>query len=184
MVSSGSKDVHFIVYIDKLGKVKNDDYNNVVVSGFNTMVRLDSEYIQLSALVFKSLEYSFKSDIACGNLSAQFDKNMRGTFIPDGIYDIRQIGAGYGKIIINVHDGDVSPQCAAEIMIKTKSLMDEANVPFYSLDLFLTYPGENCRHAYNREYISARDFLYSHIYDSSLAERIQVVSDSQGDGGK
>lgn len=175
----GSTDIYFTVFIGMYGNIKRDSYEDDVVSGFNTLYRLDDEYRRLTDSVFKSSDFNFKSDISFGELSSGFDEQMRSNLIPDKIYDIMQLGAESGKLVIYVQDETVNTQRAAEIILKIKSLMDTADVPFHSIDFVLRYPKEEVEVSTHSESVTVRGFLYSDIYASALEERIKAAADSE-----
>ena len=80
-------------------------------------------------------------------------------------------------------DSDVvTNEKAAEILLKTKELMDQSGISFYSVELCLRYPPYDAEKSYERPEgeIDLKDFLYTDIYEEGMVERVaKCAEDTQ-----
>lgn len=192
VLSPGSRDSHFVIYCDGLGRYRANTYEDVT-SGYNTFSRLNTEYWDL---IKKNLPYSqFDISIGFGDLRAAgyyevFNyTNEAGevneyslwkdygldisTLVLDGEYDIRQLGRDYGKLCIYIHDPEVSVERAAEVLLELKAYMDAQGLPFHAIDFHLCEP-RNAEGQNVGDQIILLEFLYSDIYEEGLLERVQT----------
>ena len=95
----------------------------------------------------------------------------------DRVYDIRELGAKAGKIVLYVQDETVTVERAAEILLEVRRLMDLGGVPFYAIDFVLEYPkpedGE-----WREGRVETQEFLYLDIYEEGMVERVSVANDA------
>jgi hypothetical protein len=78
----------------------------------------------------------------------------------------------------------VTYEKAAEILLKTRELMDGAGIFFYSVHFVLRYPPYDAAESYKRPEgeIDLKDFLYTDIYEEGIIERIlQCAEDTEED---
>ena len=76
----------------------------------------------------------------------------------------------------------ITNEKAAEILLKTKELMDQSGISFYSVELCLMYPPYDVEKSYERPEgeLRLKDFLYTDIYEDGIIERIEkCVEDTQ-----
>ena len=67
-------------------------------------------------------------------------------------------------------------------MLKTRELLDQSGISFYSVHFVLQYPPYDANKSYDRPEgkIDLKDFLYSDIYEEGLIERIEKsIADTQ-----
>lgn len=181
---SGSQDVRFTVDTDMKGNYHHDTYDDVL-TGWYTAHRLGSEYQTLAEPILHRLNLTYsRAYVSC---ELEFEQRqwqddpydyqyfLNGEeLIPDGMYDILEVGAAAGSLQITVEDEDVSPEKAAEILLEVRRLMDEAEVPFHSVDLTLEYPRpENAMDRRQEGMVEVTGFLYEDIYEEGLAERVR-----------
>jgi hypothetical protein len=76
--------------------------------------------------------------------------------------------------VLYVEVDDVNFEKAAEVLLKTRELLEKSGVYFYSIDFVLEYPPFN-DDTYERpdENVRVEGFLCSDIYAEGLAERIE-----------
>ncbi len=185
--SPSSMDSHFTLYLGMDGRMHRDTYKEHVTSGYNTAMRLDMDYRELADTVFESQAFPFESDIAYGELEWLFrDYDIhegpptygleREELVLDKLYDIRELGARAGHLVLYVQDETVSMERAAEILLELKAVMDEAGVPFYALHFVLECPKlEDGTRGDAR--VDLMDFLYADIYEEGMLERVKEVSE-------
>lgn len=170
IVSDESRDTHFTLYYNGLGRLVLDTYETYVKNGWNTVRRLESAYQQLTDPMLKALPY----DVTIGfcQLNYLFPEEAPTDIpalrmeevIPDGEYDISALGAEYGKLILYITAEDTSPESAARLLPELDRHL--AKVPFYCLDLTL-------QKADNSEELYLRDFPRAEISSGDLAEKIR-----------
>ncbi|MEG1783009.1 MAG: hypothetical protein RR253_07150 [Oscillospiraceae bacterium] len=181
--SPSSVDTYFSVAITSLGKLCWDSYEDMVTSKRNTWDRVDNEYRKISEAVFDGADFPYDSDISFGSIrekySAEQDSIYKNfgldaeTLVLDKLYDVRELGAKYGDITFYAHDETVSVKRAAEILIDITKILDENNVPFYSISFVLQKPRVDDMPNPDNSTIHLTDFLHSDIYKSDLEKRVQ-----------
>lgn len=185
ILSPSSVDTSFSVTIDMLGKVRYDTFDSVT-SGWNTARRLDDEYRELTDTIFESPLFPYQSNIAYGTLEIYPREYIEDPDIPDipdytltqddlvldRIYDIRELGAQAGHLIVYVDTNTISFDNAARIMLEIKEVFDGAGIPFYAMDFCLQYPlpTEGLRPDGD---VRVEDFLYTEIYEDGMAQRLE-----------
>ena len=90
------------------------------------------------------------------------------------VYDIKEMGARAGHLILYVDNDIISVEEAARIMLDFRSMFDEADIPFYAMDFVLRHPRTEDGKSDDEE-IRINDFLYQDIYEEGLADRIEIA---------
>ncbi len=188
--SPSSPDSSFSLRLDMWGKLLLDTYESQVLFGGNTADRLYREYRALVDEVLEASDYPFVSDIAFGDLHVAFQTpdypaDYMGTdyyylvleeLVLDKQYDIRELAAKAGYLVIYVEDNEVSVERAAEILLELKELFDKRNVPFYAIDFVLEYPrSEDGTVKEGR--IDLENFLYAYIYEEGMIKRVKAADE-------
>lgn len=191
--SPSSQDTHFTLYFDGLGRYTYDTYDSVT-GLYNTISRLDDEYRKLVDSKLYEGNGALNCGIAFGELRIAgiyevytnttedgttehytLDKEYgldRSALKLDGEYDIRELGRECGRIILYIHDEEVSVNRLAELLLETKDYLDDNHIPFYAINFNLCAPRNEAGQMVGDE-ISVYDFLYSDIYEDGLVERVQ-----------
>lgn len=102
--------------------------------------------------------------------------------VNDKFYKVGELGAKNGELVLYIDSDTVTNEKAAEILLKTKELMDQSGISFYSVHLVLQYPPYDAEKSYARPEgeINLRKFLYSDIYEEGMLERVEkCVEDTQ-----
>ena len=191
MTSPTSIDGDFSVCFSMLGEYCYDTYDPVL-DGWNTAQRLESEYRKLTDTILydPALPYDNTQvySIMFGRLEiypreAFEDPNSTG--VPEyailledlelnEIYDIKELGAKAGHLILYVDNEVISVEETAKIMLDFRSMFDKAAIPFYAMDFVLRHPRtENGKS--DDEEIRINNFLYQDIYEEGLTERIEIA---------
>lgn len=167
IVSPGSMDGHFTLRISMLGKLRNDDYSSRVEGHGNVARRLFFEYREMVDAVLGSSAYPYTVAMGYGDL--EFDREVgaeviegaikRSELVNDKFYNVGELGAKNGKLVLHIKSDTVTNEKAAEILLKTKELLDQSGISFYSVHFVL---GE----------INLKDFLYTDIYEDGLLDRV------------
>ena len=183
--SPSSVDTYFSVCINMLGQVRYDTYDSVA-NGWNTARRLDDEYRELTDTIFETPLFPYQSNIAYGRLEINRKEYIDDPDIPDipdytlvqdeleldKVYDIRELGAQAGHLIVYVDTDTISFENAARIMLEVKEMFDGAGIPFYAMDFCLQYPLPEEGPRPDGD-IRVEHFLYADIYEEGLAQRLE-----------
>ena len=191
MTSPTSIDGDFSVCFSMLGEYCYDTYDSVL-DGWNTAQRLESEYRKLTDTILydPALPYDNTQvySIMFGRLEiypreAFEDPNSTG--VPEyailledlelnEIYDIKELGAKAGHLILYVDNEVISVEETARIMLDFRSMFDKAAIPFYAMDFVLRHPRTENGKSDDDE-IRINDFLYQDIYEEGFTGRIEVA---------
>lgn len=191
MVSPTSIDGNFSVCFSMLGEYCYDTYDSVQ-NGWNTAQRLNSEYRKLTdtilnapalpydntqvySIMFGELEIYPKEYIDDPNVHDIPDYSLvQDDLELNKIYDIKELGAKAGHLVLYVDNDIISVEEAARIMLDFRSIFDEADIPFYAMDFVLRHPRTEDGKSDDEE-ITINDFLYKDIYEEGLTERIEIA---------
>ncbi len=190
--SPSSEDSSFSLRLDMWGNLLLDTYESRVLSGGNTADRLYREYRALVDEVLEAPDYPFISEIAFGDLQVGFhspDVELDGPYWPeryvllekvelDKKYDIRELAAKAGYLVVYVEDDVVTVERAAEVLLELKEVFDRRNVPFYAVDFVLEYPWRAEGGTTKEGRVEVDGFLYSDIYEEGMAERVSVANNA------
>ena len=173
IVSPSSPDSAFCLCMDWLGHVTYDRYEQDVLSGNNTARRLDMEYRALVDHALEAPDTPYPSDLCFGELWG-IQREM--TLELDRVYDIRALGREYGEIVFYYDCETVTPEKAAEILLGLRAYLDEAGVPFRTIDFVLQEPKpEDMDAPWDPESVQVEDFPYEEITEENLSERIAAA---------
>lgn len=191
MVSPTSIDGDFSVCFSMMGEYCYDTYDSVL-DGWNTAQRLNSEYRKLTDTILNDPALPYDNtqvySIMFGELEIypkEFIDDPNVHDIPDyslvqddlelnNIYDIKELGAKAGHLVLYVDNDIISVEEAARIMLDFRSMFDEADIPFYAMDFVLRHPRAEDGTSDDEE-IRINDFLYQNIYEEGLTDRIETA---------
>jgi hypothetical protein len=190
VISPSSADSHFNLSYDRLGRLKYDNYNEYVAGRLNVQSRLEREYRELTDRVFDSPFFPYDCDIKFGTLSIYPKAEIKNgddpdepsvvmpveALVLDKVYDIRELGEKYGKLVVYANSDTVTVEKAAEIMLGIKEAFLDAGVPFRAIDFTLQYPKDPEKGWIEGEvYVSG--FLIEDIYAEGMTERVRTAND-------
>ena len=191
MVSPTSIDGDFSVCFSLLGEYCYDTYDSVL-DGWNTAQRLESEYRKLTDTILNDPALPYDNtqiySIMFGRLEIypkEAFEDPNATDVPEysilledlelnKIYDIKELGAKAGHLILYVDNEVISVEEAARIMLDFRSMFDKADIPFYAMDFVLRHPRTEDGQSDDEE-IRINDFLYQDIYVEGLTDRIETA---------
>lgn len=145
------------------------------ISG-NVRRRLEISYREQVDSVFKSPFYPYSGDTYGRLIFEPFSYEGRpyemydfmlpmSILIPDGLYDITELGNRGGLLTIDVSgEGKATPEKAAEVLLEINSLMKQGGVGFCAVDLNLQFSGGS---------YFIENFHRSDIYEDGLVERVK-----------
>lgn len=186
--SPSSEDSSFTLCVSRSGKLKWDSYEDRVLNKQNTADRLSMEYRKMVKEVLDDAEFPFFHDIGYGDLMI-ISKEYIGKegvveyVIPaqelelDGVYDVRELGARAGQLVLYVQDETVTVERAAEILLEVKRTLDEKGVPFFAVHFVLQYP-KNEDSTWPEGRVEALDFLSTDIYETDMVERMRAADEA------
>lgn len=189
----GSMDRYFSITMDMAGRYRWDSYENVE-DGFHTFLRLDEEYRKLTDSVLESPSFPWHGDIMYGTLKiyakedrlaeeedehgADKDDDFPDYSLaqeelePDKLYDIRQLGAQAGHLMIYIEGDTITAEKAAEAILGVKHSMDDAGVPFYAMEFHLREPlSENGTR--EEKSIDVLEILYQDMEEGSILQQVR-----------
>ena len=188
VTSPGSMDGDFTLRLSMLGELTNDDYKSRVEGHGNVANRLFFAYRDMVDTVLDSHAYPYTVSMGFGSL--EFDREVgkaevegaltRGDLVNDRFYNVGELGATNGELVLYIDSDTVTYEKAAEILLKTRELLDQSDISFYSVHFVLQYPPYNEEESYARPdgKINLRDFLYTDIYEDGLIERVQACHEA------
>lgn len=190
VVSPSSMDGNFTLRISMFGKLRNDDYSSRVEGHGNVANRLFFEYREMVDTILNSYAYPYTVSMGYGDLEfeRELDKETvegaikRSELVNDKFYNVGELGEKNGEFVLYIDSDTVTNEKAAEILLKTKELMDQSGISFYSVHLVLRYPPYDAKKSYERPEgeIDLKDFLYADIYEEGMIERvIKCAEDTQ-----
>ena len=179
--SPSSIDGDFTIVIDSFGKLKKDDYLSNVEKHINVARRLTDEYSERVMVVTGSSLFPYTVADSFGSLNffdRTFDapgKISTAELVNDKIYDVGELGKTNGTLLLYIDSNEVTYEMAAEILLKTKELMEEAGISFYSVDLVLCHPPYDSEKSPDRPAgeIRVYGFLCADIYEDGIVNRIE-----------
>lgn len=184
--SPSSPDSNFSLTFNASGVLKRNSYEQRVEQRYNTAIRLSNAYRDAvcQALENTPLSYDFfygqlefHSKDRLDNVSDPEHCIVTDDLILDGVYPLAELGAKAGRIQIRVKIDDAEQATAeylAQILLVTREVLDQAVLPFYSIECQLDYPSGGYT-----ERITVENFLYSNICEDGLTEQLQAILNTQ-----
>lgn len=187
VTSPTSIDSHFSLSFNWLGKLVLDCYDDVT-TGWNTAMRLEDDYRNAVKAVTESKDFSEKYFIAYGEIPCvlsdyPIDEEkpeyalQRKDLVLDKVYDIREVGANHGKLVLYAYDDEVTIERLSELLLDVKNKFDKSGVTFKAVDFVLEPPKVEGEPYMSDEQIQIRNFYYSDIYEDGLVERVKKANE-------
>ena len=179
-------DGDFSLSITPTGKLRYDSYESRVLSGENTRSRLSMEYRDLVDAVLEAPQAGLPLDFGFGDLEIwhrEFLGNadcpdyalVMEDLIPNGTYDVRELGSQAGHLIYYLQEEGPSLERLAHWLLEIRRLMDAGGVPFVDIDLSLRYlRDENDQRPESDLYVL--HFPYEEIYEDGLLQRVEQAN--------
>lgn len=186
VTSPTSIDSHFSLSFDLMGKLVLDAYDDVT-SGWNTAMRLEDDYRNAVKAITESKDFSEKYFIAYGEIPCvlsdyPIDEEtpeyalQNEELVIDKIYDIKEVAAEHGKLVLYAYDDEVTHERLAELLLDIKNKFDNSGVTFKAVDFVLEPPKAEGEPMMSDEQIQIRNFYYSDIYEDGLVERVKKAN--------
>lgn len=168
-----SIDGDFSMNYSMAGQLLYDRYEYDVIGGKNAEDRLFFAYREQVNEVLDSPLYPYKSDIHHGDL-----RDVPG-LESNRFYDVDALASQYGRLTLFVEDSTVSEEKAAEILLTTKRLLDDAGVKFHTVHFVLEFPRPEGEPRPEGR-IEIVNLLSSDVYEEGLVERIRAAQKAEG----
>ena len=186
VTSPTSIDSHFSLSFDWMGKLVLDCYDDVT-TGWNTAMRLEDDYRNAVKAVTESKDFSEKYFLAYGEIPCvlsdyPIDEEkpeyalQRKDLVLDKVYDIREVGANHGKLVLYAYDEEVTVERLSELLLDVKNKFDKSGVTFKAVEFILELTKEEGQPLMSDEQIKIRNFYYSDIYEDGLVERVKKAN--------
>lgn len=172
----GSEDCRFTVIYDRDGKLRFDAYDGFILSGLNVIARLSMRYSELVDSVLESPIFPYSTELTHGTLAFEGNPRYEQTLpksilVPDGIYDIRELGEQAGYLTIYIDTKEITPEYTAEVLLEIDSFMKRGGVPYYAINLTLK---DYSLETYDKMGYGLDYFRRSDIYEDGLLERVTL----------
>ena len=186
--SPSSEDTYFQLVIEMDGTLIRDEYEDSVLSGWNTAFRIRNAYRKSVESVFESTTFPYDTHIAYGDLVFAYQEYWDDGAAPeyaivmedlvlDKLYNIAELGASSGELTVYLCDDTVSVERLAEMLLGLKQVFDDAGVEFRVIDCVLEYPkSEDGIRKDGR--VEVMDFPSSDIYEVGLADRVRAANEA------
>lgn len=171
--STSSIDTHFTLSYSWAGKLEYDDYEDLVLSKWNTFQRIDSEYRKLVDAKFENKMDLDERDFMYGELAKDDDFS---DLELDKKYDVKELAEKQGHIQLTMETDTRNIEAMAKILTKVKKIFDEEDIPFTNINVDLSEPRRedaSQEDLLTAGYLMIQDFLYSDIYPDGLEKRIE-----------
>ncbi len=186
--SPSSIDSEFTLLIDMWGELREDYYEDRVLSGRNTADRIGRDYRAKVDAVLDSQTFPYIEHIGYGDIEFIEREFLNNSDVPeyaivtedltlDAFYDIDELGAKAGTLTIYLDDETVSYERAAEVILDIRRIFDDAGVKFYYLDFVLEYP-KTVDSGKKEGRVEVMDFLYTDIYEEGMVERVKASDEA------
>lgn len=179
LTSPSNPEGDFLLSIRTDGTLMSSTYEQDVLNAGNIRNDLWKEYYYLcmdvlTPDVMKELSLDMAlADLALAESAAQGDF---GTLMPGGSYDVREMGARVGRLSCRIRVETPSPEVLAQGLLDVRQRMDEAGVPFATIN-FTVSPPRNPNGVPDPGDIAIKDFPYTDIYPEDLLIRVQAAID-------
>ena len=186
----GSIDGYFSIYASASGKVLWDTAEDME-SGYNTALRLNQEYRELTDKVLESPSFPYHSNVMYGTLEIYPKEDIlsdeengvpgyalaQEDLVPDKLYDIQKLGKQAGNLVIYVESETVTAEKAAEAILDIRRAMDDAGIAFHAMEFHLEelLPEDGSP---KRRSIDALEILRQDIYEEGMIGRMKRADEA------
>ena len=181
-------DGDFSMAFTGVGQLLWDSYEDRVLSGENTRSRLSMEYRAMVDAALEGPSSPLPVDFGGGDLECWSREILElelddapdyalitDDLVPNGIYDVRALGAQAGHLVYYLQEESPSVERLAHWLLEIRRMMDKSGVPFVDIDLTLRYlHDENGSRPESDLYVL--HFPYADIYEEGLLERVKQAN--------
>ncbi len=174
-------DTGFTLTYTWTGKFSHNNYEDAVVAHGNVIGRLDEEYRKAVDKILENKD-TFPYDVSIGFGTLHFEEYdeidlpdnaiMREALVNDKEYDISQVAATNGELVVYIYSDNVCTEEAAKVLLDLRKAFDESDMSFCWVNLVLQYAEDKEHKTYQGQYETHR-FLYSDIVPEGLNEKVE-----------
>src|SRR5699024_2833295 len=180
--SPSSQDTRFeLIHISK--DDVEDTYEEDVLSGSNTLERVEDEYNQLVNETIEENDIDFEYSSVCGRYFSSWDDSdelclNKEDLQLDTEYDVRDIGAKHGQIAIYTHDEEIEYETVEQIMLQVKEIIDGADIPFLKMSVTLEEPLDDEDNTVGNDRMEFYGVPYEKIEEDGLLQYLKENEDT------
>ena len=131
-----SKDIHFTIGTDYLGRLSYDGYERDVLSKWNTRLRLESEYSNYVEKIIKdNLDYDYHMILPSTFGEGEKDENLSNLEV-DMIFNLENIPFKQ-EINLSIFEENRTWERLAEVILQVDDLMKEKNLDIFKYTISL-----------------------------------------------
>lgn len=167
-----SKDIHFGIETDYLGRVTLDGYDSAVLSKWNTRMRLNDEFnAHIDKLLRANLDYDYYM-INVDNLNDENSENLSELEI-DMVFDFQNISLDH-YLTIYIYEEDRSWERLEEVILEVDELMEKNNLNISRYSIVLE--GARDDESTMGEILGVFEFPKGYMESVNLLEKIKEFS--------
>lgn len=175
--STVSEDVYFDIDYIYDGRIE-DTYEEDVLSGRNTLKRVEQSYDELVEHAFHKATVDFTYDMIRASYYASNNSEdpmyiQPRTLQLDYEYDPKELGRKHGRVEIFAYDDDVSYERIEHIILQTKEVLEKGNIPFLHINVTLTSPLDADGVPINNDRLEVYGVLKEHMKEGQLLQYLK-----------
>lgn len=164
-----SKDIHFNIETDYLGRLNYDGYQEAVLSKWNTRMRLNDEFNDyVEKLLRDNLDYDYNM-INADNLNDENSENLSKLEI-DMVFDFQNIALDH-YLTIYIYEENRTLEKVEEVILEVDDLMEEYNLDISRYSIILEEPRDE--NDIMGENLGVFEFPKEYIDSENLPERLK-----------
>ncbi len=166
-----SKDIHFTIGTDYLGRLSYDGYEKDVLSKWNTRLRLENEYSNyVEKIIRDNLDFNYDMVLPSTFGEEEKDKQISKLKI-DMIFDLENIPFEQ-EITLYIYEENRTWERLAEVILEVNELMEEKNLDISKYTIVLGEPRGN--ESKVRESLGVYDFPKELLDSSNLPKVLEA----------
>jgi len=173
ITSTNSIDTHFVLNYSWAGELERDQYEDLVLSKWNTWRRIDDEYRKLVDSEIKSKMDLDERDFIYGGFTKEDDFSELEI---DKKYNVKELAKDQGHIQLTMERDTLDVAVMVETLIRVKEIFDEEDISFNTINVDLHEPRRedaNQESLLGADYLMLKEFLYTDIYPDGLDKRVE-----------
>lgn len=179
-VDPNSKDIHFTIRTDYLGRLSHDGYEEEVLSKWNTRLRLEDEYNDyVEKIVRDNLDYDFDMVIPSTFGDEEKDKDLANLEL-DTVFDFHNIPFEQ-HLTVYIYEENRNWESLSEIILEMDELMERENIDISKYTIVLEE--ERDEDSKVRESLGVYDFPKEYLNSEDLP-RVLEESFNEYENGK
>lgn len=176
-VNRRSKDIHFSIGTDYLGRLKYDGYERDVLSKWNTRIRLEDEYNNyVEKIIRDNLDYDYNMIFASTFVDGEKDDMLSDLEI-DMIFDLKDIPYPQ-DLSIYIYENDRTWDRLAEVILQVDEVIGKEDLDILTYTIMLEEPrGEESKEIEEREMFGVYGFPKEFLEMENLPRVLKEFND-------